>query len=358
MSRTVVVAGGGTGGHIFPGLAVIRELESRGIDAHWLGARKGLESELVPQRGVAVTLVEIEGIHARNPAAAVRAGAQLPTAIATSVRTLLRLEPIAVLGVGGYASAAGVIAAGTLGVPWVLQEQNSVPGWTNRAFAPWADVICCGFADAVSAFPSMPAEWTGNPVRSEFFNSPELVSHDPPRLLVLGGSQGSLFLNRTVPRALALLRDLGITPSVRHQAGVRWADVVRTSYHDLRLEAEVSAFLPEPWVALREADLVVARSGALTISELAAAGRGAVLVPFAAAAGNHQEHNARSLERAGGAVLMREPEISPESLAGQLRELFADGDRLIEMGSRARSMALPDAAGRIARRLLEAGGWV
>jgi UDP-N-acetylglucosamine--N-acetylmuramyl-(pentapeptide) pyrophosphoryl-undecaprenol N-acetylglucosamine transferase len=335
---------------------VVRELEARGFKAHWLGARRGLESELVPQRGVAITLVEIEGMHARNPAAALSAATQLPAAILTALKTLLSLEPVAVLGVGGYASAAGVFAAGALGIPWVLQEQNSVPGWTNRAFAPWADVICCGFADAVEFFPSMPAEWTGNPVRAEFFTSPEVEVHDPPQVLVLGGSQGSLFLNRTVPRALGLLRDLGIVPVVRHQAGARWAEVVRTSYHDLRLDAEVSAFLPEPWAALQRADLVVARSGALTISELAAAGRGAVLIPFAAAAGNHQEHNARSLERAGGAVVMKESEVSPESLAGRLRELLGEGDRLVELGRCARTMALRDAAGRITERLLQAGG--
>jgi UDP-N-acetylglucosamine--N-acetylmuramyl-(pentapeptide) pyrophosphoryl-undecaprenol N-acetylglucosamine transferase len=330
-----VIAGGGTGGHIFPGLAVARELRSREVDVHWLGARRGLEAELVQERGLPITLVDIEGIHARNPVAALRALTLLPRAVTTAVRAVLRLEPTVILGVGGYASSAGLGAAGLVGIPSVLQEQNSIPGWTNRFLAPFADLICCGFEDAVAAFPSQPAEWTGNPVRSDFFGVGEVAPHDPPRLLVLGGSQGSLFLNRTLPRALAAMRDAGIEVDIRHQAGVRWAEVVRTSYEDLQ---------------------VVARSGALTVSELAAAGRGALLLPFAAAAGNHQEFNARSLERAGGAVVLTEAEASARRVAEVLKRLFRDPETLRSMGARARTMALPGAAARIAERVLAVGG--
>jgi UDP-N-acetylglucosamine--N-acetylmuramyl-(pentapeptide) pyrophosphoryl-undecaprenol N-acetylglucosamine transferase len=358
MSRCVVIAGGGTGGHIFPGLAVIDELQSVGVDCHWLGARRGLESKLVGDRGIPLIQVDIEGISARGWAAALRAGVKLPRAISTAVSTLLGLDPISVLGVGGYASAAGLMAAGLLGIPWVLQEQNSAPGLTNRALAPWADLICCGFADALSAFPSLPAEWSGNPVRDSFFEIGEPTIGEPPNLLVLGGSQGSLFLNRTFPRALALLKEAGITPMVRHQAGVRWSEVVRTSYKDLQVEAEVSAFLAEPWQAMAEADLVVARSGALTISELAAAGRGSLLVPFAAAAANHQERNARSLEAVGGALVITEIEASPQRLAMELQDLLGDPEKLLAMARSAQTMARPNAARRISRRLLSVGGAV
>ncbi len=170
MSRRVLVAGGGTGGHIFPGLAVARVLADRGVEVQWLGARRGLERELVGDRGFTITLLDVEGIHARRPAAAARALGLLPRAVATAVHRTLQFKPDVVLGVGGYASAAGVLAAGFLGVPWMLQEQNSVPGWTNRMLAPWADLVCCGFEDALAHFPSMPAEWTGNPVRREFFD--------------------------------------------------------------------------------------------------------------------------------------------------------------------------------------------
>lgn len=356
MSARVVIAGGGTGGHIFPGLAVVRELESRGVEPSWIGAARGLEAELVGKRGIPLTLVEIEGLSARAPAAAVRSLALMPRAVLRCWRTLVRLEPCAVLGVGGYASAAGLVAAGALGIPCVLQEQNSVAGLTNHLLAPWADLICCGFADAVAEFPSLPAEWTGNPVRDDFFSIDDVAPHDPPNLLVLGGSQGSLFLNRTLPRAVAELQRRGVEIDVVHQAGVRWADVVTTSYEDLQLEARVSAFLSEPWRSMAQADLVVARAGALTVSELAAAGRGALLVPFAAAAGNHQEFNARSLERAGGAVVLTEDEASYRRVADHLEELLADADRLRDMGAAARTVGLPDAARRIAERVLAVGG--
>ena len=356
MSRQVVIAGGGTGGHIFPGLAVARELRSRDVGSHWLGARRGLEAELVAERGLPITLVDLEGVHARSPAAAARAAAKLPQAVATAVNTLLKVRPLAVVGVGGYASAAGLAAAGLLGVPIVLQEQNSIPGWTNKFLAPFADLICCGFEDAVNAFPSMPAEWTGNPVRADFFEVADLVPGDPPKLLILGGSQGSLFLNRTLPRAIASLVEDGLKLEIRHQAGVRWAEVVRTAYRDFKIEATVTAFLAQPWQALAEADLVVARSGALTVSELAAAGRGALLVPFAAAAGNHQEFNARSLERAGGAIVLTENEASPQLVASVLGRLLRDDNARRTMGARAREVALPGAAQRIAERVLAVGG--
>jgi len=356
VSRQVVIAGGGTGGHVFPGLAVAGALQSRGVATHWLGARRGLEAELVPERKIPLTLVELEGIQARGPAAAAHAVALLPRAVATALRTLLDLDPIAVVGVGGYASAAGLAAAGLLGIPTVLQEQNSIPGMTNRFLAPFADLICCGFADAVHHFPSLPAEWTGNPVREDFFAVNPVEPHTPPRLLVLGGSQGSLFLNRVLPRAVAMLRGRGMVIEVRHQAGGRWADVVTTSYADLGLDADVSAFLAEPWRCLQNADLVVARSGALTVSELAAAGRGAVLVPFAAAAGNHQEYNARSLGQAGGAVVLTEEEANPEAMARVLEDNLSDPDTLRAMGAAAATMALPDAASRIAGRVLAIGG--
>ncbi len=358
MNRRVVIAGGGTGGHIFPGLAVARELKNREVEAHWLGARRGLEAELVAERGIPITLVDLEGAHARGPVAAARAMAMLPPAIITAVRTLLRIKPLVVLGVGGYASTAGLGAAGLLGVPTVLQEQNSIPGWTNKFLAPFADLICCGFEDAVRSFPSMPAEWTGNPVRSDFFDVSDIEIGEPPRLLILGGSQGSLFLNRTLPRALSSLRDQGLDIRIRHQAGVRWSEVVQTAYQDLKLEASVSAFLAQPWQEFADADLVVARSGALTVSELAAAGRGALLVPFGAAAGNHQDFNARSLERAGGALVLTEAEAAPQRVASVLGELLRDGARLQRMGECARAVALPGAASRIADRLLAIGGVV
>lgn len=356
MRGTVLIAGGGTGGHIFPGLAVADALAERDVAVHWLGAERGLEGSIVGDRGLPISLLTIEGMRARSLSASARALSQLPGAVVGGWRLVGRLRPFAVLGVGGYASASGILAAGLLGVPWILQEQNSVPGWTNRVIAPWCDLVCCGFSDAVRHFPSLPAVWTGNPVRAEFFNLPARRLEGDPKVLVLGGSGGSLFLNRTLPRALAQLSEEGLRPVIHHQAGARWAEVVRTAYADLGLEARVDTFVSEPWSALADADLVVARSGALTVSELAAAGRASLLIPFAAAAGNHQEHNARSLERAGGAEVLLEREAQFERVAQVMGRLLGDPARLVDMGRSARSMALPGAAARIADALLAIGG--
>jgi UDP-N-acetylglucosamine--N-acetylmuramyl-(pentapeptide) pyrophosphoryl-undecaprenol N-acetylglucosamine transferase len=356
MSRWVVIAGGGTGGHIFPGLAVADELRARGYQVHWLGAQRGLETELVPDRGLPLTALAISGIHALRPAEAARALGQLPAAVWAATRLVLRLQPVAVLGVGGYASAAGVMAAGACGVPWIIQEQNSVPGWTNASLAPWSDLICCGFADAVHHFPSLNAEWTGNPVRGRFFSVGDVNPAERVRLLVLGGSQGSLFLNQYVPHAVAQLRSAGVEVQVVHQTGRRWAEMVTTAYADLALDAAVEPFLGEPWAALADADLVISRSGALTVSELAAAGRGALMVPFAAAAGNHQEFNARALERAGGADVLLESQVTPDRLADRLLSLVTEPERLVTMGRAARATAKKGAAGCIADRLLSVGG--
>jgi len=356
MSVHTVVAGGGSGEHVSPGMAVVRELQALGAAAHWLGAQGDTEVEVVAQRGIPLTLLAMGPVTQARPIAALEHIAHMPRAVPTALRFLLELQPAAVLGVGGPASPVGIVAAGLLGIPCVLQEQNAVPGWTIRLLSGWADLICCGFTDSVRSFPSLPAEWTGNPVRKDFFAVAPTTVAEPPRILVLGGSQGSLFLNRTVPRALAILRGQGTAAQVRHQAGVRWAEMVSTSYRDLGVEAEVNAFLSEPWQALAETDLVVARSGALTVSELAAAGRAAVLIPFPGSAGNHHEHNARAMERAGGAVVLTEAESTPERLTALLGELLGEPQRLGRMGDAARATSLPDAARRIAGRLLDVGG--
>jgi len=355
MTRKILIAGGGTGGHIFPGIAVAGHLAAQGIEVRWLGAKRGMEAEIVGRHNIELDLVDIEGVHGRSPTATLRAMAQLPAAVTTAWKLLLKWRPEAVLGVGGYASASGVMAAGLLGIPWLLQEQNSVPGWTNHAFSPWADAICCGFRDAVDFFPSRPAVWTGNPVRSEFFSVPDIPSEGMVRILILSGSQGSLSLNRMLPRALNRLVESGITMKITHQTGSRWHEVVRTAYRDIGLEARLESFFPEPWEVLRETDLVISRSGALTISELEAAGRGALLLPFAAASGNHQEFNARSMEAAGAAVVIRETETTTDKLTEGLESLIRDRALLIRMGQAARKMALPNAGERISKILLSLG---
>lgn len=355
MRARVVVAGGGGGDPVDPGLAVVRELQLLGVEVHWLGVRSTIASESAAQSEQGADLGRA-GDEGWRTAAALRLLRVLPSSVAAAMRTLMAVGPSAVLCVGGRVSVAAALAAGLLGVPWVLLEPNCRPDSGGRFLAPWADLVCCGFADAVRAFPSLSAEWTGLPVRPELFAVPDLVAHDPARLLVIGGAEGSLLLNRTVPRAMSILRSGGVAVEVRHQAGSRWAEVVRASYQDLGLEATVDSVLREPWRALSEADLVVARAGAMTIAELAAAGRGMVLLPRAEAFGDHQEHNARALEAAGAAVVVGEERAEPRHLVAELESLVRRPARIEALGRAARHLSRPGAAARIARRLLEVGG--
>ncbi len=349
-----LVAGGGTGGHLFPGLAVARQLQAAGHEVLWLGARRGLEAERVPGEGFPLTLLSVSGAVGRSRAAQVGALTRLPAAVARATRLILRERIDGVLAVGGYASFPGAVAAALLGVCLVLQEQNAIPGVTTRALAPWADAVACGFAAALAFFPSLPARVTGNPVRSEFFAVPAA----PPTggLLVLGGSQGSAALNRAVPKALALLARNGVPGQVVHQAGPHWVEEVTAEYRRLALAAQVVPFLERPADALADASLVVARAGALTVSELAAARRAAVLIPFAAAAHGHQAANAAALAQTGAADVLAEEEATPERLATILHHRLCDPQTLAARGAAGAVLARPQAAAEVATLLIACAG--
>lgn len=347
---SVVIAGGGTGGHLFPGLAVAEELRGRGVPVSWIGARRGLEATRVPAAGIPIRLVPASGAVGRGRLAAAAAVAGLLPGVAAACAHLLRVDAAAVLSVGGYAAMPGALAAGILGVPLVVQEQNAVPGVTNRFLAPWAVAVACGFRAAVASFPSLPARWTGNPVRPEFFTVPPPPA-GRPAVLVTGGSQGSAFLNRLMPTAVATLgRDR--RPHLVHQCGPRWVDEVRGAYKEAGVDAEVVGFLEQPADALATACLVVARAGALSVSELAAARRFALLVPFAAAAHGHQLRNAEAMAEEGAAEILQEHEATPAAVAGALARLLADPSDLIARGGRAARLVRPDAAGAVAELLL------
>jgi UDP-N-acetylglucosamine--N-acetylmuramyl-(pentapeptide) pyrophosphoryl-undecaprenol N-acetylglucosamine transferase len=353
---SVAIAGGGTGGHLFPGLAVAEELVRTGVSVSWLGARRGLEATRVPSAGIPLCLLAVTGAAARSPAAQAAALLRVLPATAKAAAYLLRRDVRAVLAVGGYASAPGALAAGMLGIPSVLQEQNAVPGMTSRLLAPWCSVIACGFEAALPAFPSLPARWTGNPVRAEFFTVAEPPTH-PLTVLVIGGSQGSAFLNTTLPAALAAM-GTGSRPHVVHQAGPSHQDEVRMRYSSAGIAAEVVAFLEHPAEAMARAALVVARAGALTVCELAAARRAALLVPFAAAAEAHQLANARAYAATGAAELLEEPEATPRRVATLLERLLASPQSLVERGRSGARMAPPAAARKVASMVLEAAAAV
>ncbi len=351
----VVIAGGGTGGHVFPGLAVADELLRAGSEVLWLGARRGVEAARVPLAGLQLHLLAVTGAAARSRGAQAAAVLRVLPATLQAAAFLLRRDVAVVLAVGGYASVPGALAAGMLGIPVVLQEQNAVPGLSNRLLAPWCVGIACGFEAAVSAFASLPARWTGNPVRPEFFAVPEPPA-SPLTVLVLGGSQGSAFLNALLPAAFAELGARVGRPSVVHQSGPRWEGQVRARYTAVGVPAEVTPFLERPAEAMARAALVVARAGALTVCELAAARRAALLVPFAAAAGAHQLANARAYAATGAAEILEEPDADPRSLAAALERLLACPAALTERGRAGAHIAPPTAARTIAASVLEAAG--
>ena len=323
----------------------------------FVGTARGLETALVPKAGFPLELVRAKGLVGKGWRARFEGFLALPLALVDSLRLLARHAPRAVVGVGGYASGPLVATAWARRVPTLIHEQNAVPGLTNRLLARVAKRVAVGSARGAESLPG--AIVTGNPVRRDFFEIPSLVSrekHRRYRILVVGGSQGAQILNRLVPPALARVAGAGIAFDVVHQAGKGRAGEVVTSYARLGLAADrvfVHEFLDDMPAAYAAADLVVARAGAMTIAEIAAAGRPALLVPFAAATHAHQSANARALESEGAAVVLTEDVATDESLGAALAGLLRDPLRLLEMGEAARRSAHPDAASRLCDLLFE-----
>ncbi|WP_300620504.1 undecaprenyldiphospho-muramoylpentapeptide beta-N-acetylglucosaminyltransferase [Dokdonella sp.] len=349
--RPVLIMAGGTGGHIFPGLAVAAELGARDVPVLWLGADGGLETTLVPQHGIALETLSIGGLRGKGLATALRTPLRLFRAVRAARAVLRRHAPRSVLSMGGYVAAPGGIAARLARIPLVVHEQNRVPGLTNRLLARFARRVLIGFADA---FPG--AEWVGNPVRAAIAALP------PPsaryagrtgalRLLVLGGSQGARSLNEAVPE---MLRGLGasLPVQVRHQCGAKRVDAAQAAYRAAGIDAEVLPFIGDMAAAYADADLVICRAGALTLAELAAAGVPSILVPYPHAVDDHQTKNARAMVDAGGGVLVPEGADFVERLGTALGAM-GDRSRLFRMADAARALARPEATHRIADVCLE-----
>ena len=357
--RGFLIAGGGTGGHVFPALALAGEIRRRrpGASIVFVGTARGLETTLVPKAGYPLELVRARGLVGKGWRARLEGLLTLPLAFVDSLRLLARHAPRAVVGVGGYASGPLVATAWVRRIPTLIHEQNAVPGLTNRILARFARRVAVGTAGGAAALPG--AIVTGNPVRPAFFGIPSLVSRSKDRrlrVLVVGGSQGAQILNRLVPDALARVAADGIAFDVVHQAGRgRAADVVAAyEKHGFGSDrASVHEFLDDMPAAYAEADVVVARAGAMSVAEVAAAGRPALLVPFAAAAHGHQEANGRALETLGAAVVVTEAEATVDSLAAVLSGLLGDPLRLLAMGEAGRRSASPDAASRLCDLLFE-----
>ncbi len=349
-AQGVLIMAGGTGGHIFPGLAVADVLRSRGLPVYWLGARGGMECTRVPAHGIELDEVRISGVRGKGPGGWMALPFRLVRAVLDANGSIARRRPGCAISFGGYAAGPGGIAAWLRGVPLIVHEQNRVPGMTNKVLARFARRVLQAFP---GTFPSdSGAVSCGNPVRDSVvaLNEPDarfFQRSGRPRLLVTGGSQGAKVLNETVPRALALL-EADRRPRVFHQAGKAGAGPARAAYERAGIEAEVTEFIEEISEAYAWADLVVCRAGALTVSELAAAGLGAVLVPFPHAVDDHQTRNAEFLEEAGGARIVQESALDPDSLAGVLNPLLDSRPAMLEMARASHAAGIRDAAERVA----------
>lgn len=346
--KTLMIAGGGTGGHVYPAIAIAQEYVARDPvrRAIFVGTERGLETKIVPKAGFPLELISAGGIKGIGGLDLIRNLARLPLGFVQGWRHIGRYRPSVVLGVGGYSSGPVLLAAALRRVPTLIHEANAFPGLTNRLLARFVRAVAVAFPDAGPRLRREDAVTTGNPVRSEFF---ELGAqpHVPGarlRILVFGGSQGSRILNDTMSTALLFLAPLKDRVSLVHQTGVKDLERVAEAYRQSAFaDARVVPYLDPIAVEIAAADLVVCRAGAMTIGELAAIGRAAVLVPFAAATNNHQELNARAVERAGGAVVITESELSPERLAAAIRSLADAPERLERMSSAARALAAPRA---------------
>ena len=355
MVARLAVMAGGTGGHVFPALAVAEYLRGQGAEVFWIGTQAGMESRLVPEHGFEMEWVSIEGVRGKGGLQWLKAPFRLASAFGQARAILRRRRPTVVLGMGGFVSGPGGLAARALGIPLVIHEQNFVPGLTNQWLARVATQVFEAFPGSFP--PARRAIVTGNPVRQAILDLPAPAERladrsGPVRLLVVGGSLGAQALNETVPQALARL-PIDQRPLVRHQAGERTLELARNAYRDAGVEAEVVAFVRDMAEAYAWADLVVCRSGALTVSELAAAGVGSILVPYPFAVDDHQVGNARYLSEAGAARLILQRDLTAAGLADILSELFADRARLLAMAEAARRRAQPEATDHIARVCLE-----
>jgi len=348
MARPILIAAGGTGGHLFPGLAVAEELGRRDASRRivFAGTPRGLESRLVPRAGYPLELLPILPLNAVGFLRMVRGLLALPAGLLRAAALVWRLRPEAVLGVGGYAGGPVVLAAALLGVRTVILEPNAKPGFTNRVLRPVVGRAACGYPETLRAFGAK-GVLTGNPVRGGFASLPKKAHVPPLTLLAFGGSQGSRVLNRALLAALPHLPQADRLRIV-HQTGEAMHGEVRAAYAGAGREAEVLPFLDDMERRFAEADLVCSRSGATTCAELCAAGKAAVLVPFAQAADDHQRRNAQALQAAGAARVVEEKDLGGESLAAVIGELVHEPARIDAMEEAARKLGRPDAAARVA----------
>jgi UDP-N-acetylglucosamine--N-acetylmuramyl-(pentapeptide) pyrophosphoryl-undecaprenol N-acetylglucosamine transferase len=342
--KTALIMAGGTGGHIFPGLAVAQALLDKGWRVHWLGAPGSMESRIVPARGIPLELVDFGGVRGKGIKTLVLLPLKLLRAFWQSLQVVRRVKPDVILGLGGYITFPGGMMGVLCGKPLVLHEQNSVAGMANKVLAGVADRVFTAFPDALKK-----GQWVGNPLRAEFLTQPEPAQRfagrtGPLKVLVVGGSLGARALNTVVPQALALI-PAAQRPVVTHQAGEKQIDELRANYAAVGVEAALTPFIDNTAQAFADADLVICRAGASTVTEIAAVGAAALFVPFPAAVDDHQTTNARFLVAQGGGWLLPQADMTPEGLAQLLQS--TERPALIQCGLEAKKMQKLDATNAV-----------
>ena len=345
---SVIIAGGGTGGHIYPGIAIAQEFRRRDADTQilFVGTAKGLETKIIPREGFNLELIEVAALKRVGFVNRVKSLMKLPKSF-LSVRSLIKqVRPDLVIGVGGYASGPVVLTAALMDVPTLVAEQNALPGFTNRVLARFVKAAAVSFEEAREFFGDK-AEITGNPVRAEFFDVPVKYPDDVIHVLITGGSQGARAINEAVIGALPMLAEEKDHLSFTHQTGENDFYRVRDAFENSGLNAEVRPFIEKMVDEFAYADLVISRAGATTVAELAAAGKPAIMIPFPFAADDHQRKNAEAIERAGAGRMILQAELTPERLAKELLWLIRDPQQLGRMAEASKSLGHPDAAKRV-----------
>lgn len=345
----VLIMAGGTGGHVFPALSIAKALQDEGIRVEWLGTKTGFEAGVVPKASIPLHYISVTSWRREGLIKRLFGSILLVAAIFQAIQILRRYKPDLVIGLGGFASGPGGLAARLLGIPLVIHEQNAVAGYTNRILARLSKLVLAGFPDA---FPkSIPAIWTGNPVREELSRLPRpgvrLQDRSGPlRLLIIGGSRGATALNKLCPEAFVLIPE-SQRPEVWHQAGGPYEKSTAEYYEEAQVKAKVQAFIQNMDEAYSWADLVICRAGALTVAELAAVGVGSILIPFPFAVDDHQTHNGRFLEALGAAKLIQQKALDPSKLAEIIMKLSLDRPALLKMAEAAREGAKPKATEQV-----------
>ncbi len=352
--RCVLIMAGGTGGHVFPALAVAESLRARGVTVHWLGTAAGIEARVVPAAGIELHCLDMSGFRGKGLLQRLRAIYKALAALFAASALMRRLRPVSVLGMGGYAAGPGGLAARLLGLPLLIHEQNAVAGTTNRLLAKLATISLSGFPIALGGDDN---RFIGNPVRADIASLAPPADRwegreGPLRLLILGGSLGALAINQAVVAAMALLPE-DERPELWHQTGRAHIDSVQAAYREQGLTVRAEAFIDDMAAAYAWADVVLCRAGALTVAELTAAGVGAVLVPLPQAIDDHQRANARWLVNGGAGEILEQAKLTPEYLAEQIALLADRRFHLLQWAEAARALARPDAAERAADACLE-----